>query len=214
MKSVFFLIKSILILLMVFQLTFCVSASKNGKINSGERSGSVASQWEAKAMIKSLETGEANVVSLDVLGLKPNIIRMEVTSSLGIALASILIKEKEVEYILPKQKKYYHGIKSDSALFPALNIRVNPEMLSAVFFEESYPKWKCQADNGMIVACTTPEGVEVRWEREGNITRRISLSGPKFEVQVQMKNYELKSNWTDKTWALQVPEDFKKYKLK
>ncbi len=210
-----FILKTIFLFHLTVLFWGCASKSKiETEGVPGGVTDTVAGQWEAKAMIKSLESGEANVVGLDVIGLKPNTIRMEVSSSLGIALASIIIRNQDVEYVLPKQKKYYHGSISEQSLYPALNVKISPELLSAVFFEESYPKWNCQADNGLIVSCTTPEGVKIQWERDGKSTKRISLSSSKFEVQVQMKNYKLKSNWAENTWAIQVPEGFKRYRLK
>ena len=172
-----FILKTIFLFHLTVYFWGCASKSKIETENvPGGVTDTVAGQWEAKAMIKSLESGEANVVGLDVIGLKPNTVRMEVSSSLGIALASIVIRNQDVEYVLPKQKKYYHGAISEQSLYPALNVKINPEVLSAVFFEESYPQWNCQADNGLIVACTTPEGVKIQWERDGKVTKRITLS--------------------------------------
>lgn len=185
--------------------------SSNSLNNTNQAS---LNQWDAKAMIKNLETGEASVVSLDVLGIKPQNLRMEVTSTLGIALASIVIKGQNVEYILPKQKRYYHGSSSDLALYPALKIKVNPSILSTLFFEEPYPQWDCQADNGLLVACETPEGLKIKWERENDLAKRILVNGPLYEVQVQIKNHKIRNEVPEKAWVINIPTEFKKYRLK
>ncbi len=173
-----------------------------------------AGQWEAKAMIKSLETGEASVVSLDVLGQKPNPMRVEVTTSMGISLASILVKENEIEYLLPKQKKYYHGPLSESSLSPVLKIKIDPRILTAAFFEESFNGWDCRADNGVMVACSTPEGVQVKWNREDPASKRVSITSPTFDVQVQIKKFVEKTELPPAALVLKVPTSYKTYKLK
>lgn len=171
-------------------------------------------QWEAKAMIKNRETGEASIVSLDVLAQKPNPIRVEVTTSLGMALASVVIKESEIEYLIPKQKKYYQGPISELSLVPVLNIKVDPRLLGAAFFETAYPDWECQADGGLLESCSAPGGVQLKWERESSNDRRVSISGPAFEVQIQTKKFIEKETLSANAFALKVPGSYKKYRLK
>jgi outer membrane biogenesis lipoprotein LolB len=170
-------------------------------------------QWEAKAMIKSLETGEASVVSLDVVAQKPSPMRVEVTTSLGLALASVIVKDSEIEYVVPKQKKYYKGPMSNNALEPILKIKVDPRLFVAAFFEEPYPAWTCKAENGHLVACSTPDGVEMKWNREDPKSTRISLSSPIFDVQVQIKKFTAKSELPKSALLLKIPESFKKIQL-
>lgn len=171
-------------------------------------------QWEAKTMIKSMETGEASIVNLDLLGQSPDLMRLEVTTSLGIALASVVLKTESIEYFLPRQKKYYHGVISDTALFPILKIKVDPKLLLAAFFEKSYPNWACKADNGMIESCTTSEGVLLKWDREDKLVQRIIITSPAFEVQIQIKKYTEKSAFPEKALLLKVPDSYKRFELK
>lgn len=170
-------------------------------------------QWEAKAMIKNYDSGEASVVTLDVLAQKPQNMRMEVTTSLGIALASVAMRDNNIEYILPKQKKFYHGPVSEKSMYSALKVKVDPRILSAAFFETSYPKWECQADNGLINSCKTPEGVELKWMREEGVSKRVSIVGRNFEVQMQIKKFAEKSDFSEDVWSIQPPANFKQFKL-
>jgi hypothetical protein len=165
-------------------------------------------------MIKSLETGEASIVTLDVVAQKPNPMRVEVTSTLGMALASILIRENDIEYIVPKQKRYFSGPISETALQPVLKIKVDPKLLSAALFEQNYPNWECQATDGILQSCSTPEGAKVAWEREAQGTKRVTILAPQFEVQIQVKKYSTRATMPDSALVLKVPESYKRYKLK
>jgi hypothetical protein len=199
---------------LVTTIISCQTAQKETAIKKMNNIQSLSGgQWEAKAMIKSYDTGDASVVSLDVIARKPQHMRMEVTTSMGIALASIAMKESDIEYILPKQKKYFFGLVTERSMYSALNVKVDPRILSAAFFETSYPKWECQADNGLLMTCKTPEGVELKWERSEGISKRISIVGKKFEVQVQIKKFLEKTEFPDELWNLKVPSDFKHLKL-
>lgn len=139
---------------------------------------------------------------------------MEVTTSLGIALASVAMRDSEIEYVLPKQKKYYHGPVSEKSIQPALKVKVDPRILSAVFFETPYPSWECQADHGMMSECKTPEGVLLKWERDDSgMSKRISILGRNFEVQVQIKKFVDKQDFNEDLWSIQAPPEFKQYKF-
>lgn len=173
----------------------------------------VGGQWEAKAMIKNRVSGEAHVVNLDVLAKKPQNMRMEVTTSLGAALASIAMKENNIECLLPKQKKFFYGPVSEKSIYAALKIKVDPRILSAAFFETSYPEWDCQADDGFISFCKTPEGVELEWEREEEQSKRIVILGQDFEVQIQIKKFIERSDFPETVWKVKVPSGFKQIKL-
>lgn len=190
----------------------CQTAQK-GASKKSDIQALTGGQWEAKAMIKNYDSGDASVVTLDVLAKKPQHMRMEVTTSLGIALASVAMRENDIEYILPKQKKFYHGQVSEKSIYSALKVKMDPRILSAAFFETSYPKWECQADNGLISSCITPEGVELKWMRENGVSKRVSIIGRNFEVQVQIKKFAEKSEFSDEVWTIKAPANFKQFKL-
>lgn len=165
-------------------------------------------------MIKSHETGDASIVTLDVLAQQPQPMRVEVTTSLGISLASIVVKENEIEYVLPKQKRYYQGPVSDAALFPVLKIKVDPKVLAAALFEASYPDWQCMAEAGVIANCSTPDGLQIKWEREGQLMKTVFINSPAFDVQIQVKSFTAKPEFPSSALALKIPDTYKKYKLK
>lgn len=202
---------NLLVVLVLF--VGCQSTRKKieGELTKGSAS---VGQWSAKAMIKSHESGDASIVSLDVLAQQPQPMRVDVTTSMGMALASIVIKEDEIIYIVPKQKKYYQGPVNEEALFPVLKIKVDPKFLSAALFETSYPDWKCSAESGAITDCSTPEGVQLKWERESGVTKTVFINGAKYDVQIQVKSRNIKSQFPDGALSLKIPETYKKYKLK
>lgn len=201
------------LLFFIANLIISCQTAQKGASKSSDMQALTGGQWEAKAMIKNYDSGEASVVTLDVLAQKPQNMRMEVTTSLGIALASVAMKENNIEYILPKQKKFYKGTVSEKSMYSALKVKVDPRILSAAFFETSYPKWECQADNGVISSCMTPEGVELKWMREEGVSKRVSIVGRNFEVQVQIKKFAEKSDFAEDVWTIQPPANFKQFKL-
>jgi hypothetical protein len=172
-------------------------------------------QWEAKALIKNTKTGEANILTLDIVGRKPYPVRTEVTTSLGIHLASILIQEKDIQFLLPKSKKYYSGEISPKSLKPILNVGLDPRLIIAALFDESFPDWKCEAQEGKTINCETPTSDKIEWfYKKDEPGKRVEIKGENYESQFQFKSQKEASSIKENTFVLKIPEDYKTYQLK
>jgi hypothetical protein len=172
-------------------------------------------QWEVKALIKNITTGEANILNLDIVGQKPYPVRAEVTSSMGIHLASILILEKEIRFLLPKSKKFYSGSVSPKSLGPILNVELDPRLIVASLFNESYPDWKCEAQEGEITNCETPNHDRIEWfYNKENLSKRVEIKGENYESQLQFKAQKEVINIKENVFVMKAPENYKSYLLK
>lgn len=172
-------------------------------------------QWETKALIKNTKTGEANILNLDIVGKKPFPVRAEVTTSMGIHLASVLIMENEIQFLLPRAKKFYSGPLSPKSLKPILSVGLDPRLIVASLFDESFPDWKCQAQEGKITDCETPNNDKIEWfYKKEDSSKRVEIKGLSYESQFQFKAQKETANIKENTFVLKVPEDFKSYQLK
>lgn len=172
-------------------------------------------QWEAKALIKNTDTGEANILNLDIVGQKPFPIRIEANTSLGIHLASILILEKEVQFLLPNSKKFYSGPMSAKSLAPILNVALDPRLIVAALFDESFPDWSCEAQEGKIVRCDTLNKDKIEWFREKEDPgKRVEIKGVNYESQFRFEDQKEISSIKESAFVLKVPKNYRKYHLK
>lgn len=175
--------------------------------NQSKREG----QWEAKAQLKDLKNSSANTLSLEVMAVKDRALRIEVSGTMGVQVASILMRENKINYLIHTQKKAYFGEVTESALQPVLKMNINPRWLYAMFFDEPLEGWQCTGNP--VEKCSRADGMSMIWnEREGE-KKRMILSSEQFQLQILVKNYLTKVQDPDKAFKLTVPDSYKKYKL-
>jgi hypothetical protein len=168
-------------------------------------------QWEAKAQVRDLEKGTSNTVSLDVMSLRNRDLRMEVTGTLGVHVASFLLKGNEIAYAVHPQKKYYSGIATERSLRPLLKIDIDPRWLYAIFFDEPLNGWKCEGQP--VEKCQRSDGTQVVWSDRNGERKRVTISNPQFELQILVKNFMTKVQSPEKAFNLETPESYRRYKL-
>lgn len=174
-------------------------------------------QWEAKAQIKDLKTGKAQQVSLDIISSWPDSLRMEVSGTLGVSIATLVLKDSRVSYSLNQQKKYFAGEASEKSLRPMFAIDVHPAWLMNICFDKPIVGngWKCEMDpSGNPVKCERPEGNTVlSWSDRDGEKKRVTVKGQEYEVQVLFKSHSTKVQWKKGLLELNPPDGFRRYKL-
>jgi hypothetical protein len=215
MKNKIFLNSAVI--LIVSSIFACTSGPKKSEPgpNDSRVSEEIFYQWENKAMIKNTKTGEANVINLDIIAKKPFPMRAEVTSSMGFHLASIVIQEGEIQFLLPKSKKYFSGGLSSKSLRPILNLNLDPRLSIGALFMEPFPDWKCEAESGQLKTCKTSDGDQIVWmPKAGDSGYRVEINGENYESQFQIKPPKVDPIIKDSTFVLKIPDGFKSYTLK
>lgn len=192
---------------------FAGCASVPAKYDYEKREG----QWEAKAQVKDLEKNKTNSVSLDVSAEKDRALRMEVTGTLGVSVASFLLKENEVSYAIHTQKRFVSGPASEKSMGPLLNVNVDPRWLYNVFFDEpiANKNWSCTKDpEGLVQNCERlQDGMKIVWSERQSERKRVTISNSQFELQILVKGFQPKVQSPEKVYSLSAPDSYKRYKL-
>lgn len=175
-------------------------------------------QWEAKAQVKDFKKDQTHNVTLDVIGSTPHQVRMEVSATLGVSLASLVIDGDQIAYAIHPQKKYFSGEVSDQALKPLFQIELNPKYLMNVFFDQPIREksWSCTMGVDQLVEkCERlSDGLSIDWrERKGEL-KRVVIKSSDFEVQVLVKDFTTKVELSTKTFSLEIPQGYKAYKFR
>jgi hypothetical protein len=168
-------------------------------------------QWEAKAQIKNLQTGKADTISLDVMSVKNQALRLEVGATLGINVASFLMKNSDVSYAVHPQKKFYSGPVTERSLRPLLKADIDPRWLYAIFFDEALKGWSCSGDP--VEVCQRQDGTKVQWSERNGEKKRITISNGLYEMQILVKSFVTKVQDPERAFHLEAPESYKRYKL-
>lgn len=176
--------------------------------------GSAEGQWRGKAMIRDMKNGKNSLLDLDILAKEPSQLRMEITGSFGVHVASVALNGGEVRCILTQQKRYVEapaGVDSFEHLIP---VHVPPAALLAILFERrlSDSEWKCVRDraSGLASSCEhRGEGLVVTWvERQGH-NRRLKISAHDAEIEMVLDEAKSKVELTPSAFVLAPPKGYK-----
>ena len=184
--------------------------------------------WSAKAQVTDLSNGKTQQVSLEIIAVWPQKLRIDATAMLGIHVAVLAVDQGHFQLILPREKKYYEGPNSEKALQNFFKIAINPEWLIRSTFDQDIkgPDWTCQnlpADDeaGRGRVCKNSQThISVTWKDKRGDQKRVIWANSTHEVQIVYKSY---SEW-DATkvqedgneaspFKLAVPEGFTKYNI-
>lgn len=174
-------------------------------------------EWETKAQVRDLQRDKNNNISIDMLAIKDDKARLEVTAVLGYAVATAVITKEEFKCALITQKRFYYGRSTEDALAPLLKIPIHPMSLIRIAFDQPITGagWACKRDRtGQLEQCENKGlKVVVKWyEREG-LSKKVLLASPQFEMTWIFPEPQTNVQITPESFRLDAPESFKKIRL-
>lgn len=163
--------------------------------------------------------GKTYKLKSDLALLDENSMRIDVTTTVDLPLASVILNKRKIEYVLYRTKKYYYGKPNPKALDPVFPLSVDAETLFALLNERPAPGAQCLFDNKKITQCSGTSGeykYQVTWGKRSQAGQwagratRIELSIPERKVSLKFYLTGIQKNVSDldKMSALQVPQGF------
>ncbi len=199
----------------LFFLPSCVTTPKpyEGRQISG--------LWEAKAQARDLVSNKITAISLDITAATPAFLRLDVTGTLGINLATLVMKNSDVKYALYRQKKFYQGSLSDRALLPLFKMNLNPKLIMNICMDLPIDDegWSCKiGNNNLVDSCErATDGLKILWSERNGEKKRVVVGDKNFELQIAFKSYtpmdQTKVESNKSPFQLEPPKDFTKYKI-
>lgn len=174
-------------------------------------------QWESKVQISDFSEKKTYSLNMNVVAEKPDLFRAEISGTLGVSVASVLLNKEQLSYAIHRTKKFYFGTTSDQALKPVLRVHLNPKYLVNIFFDEAIeePGWKCQKNqNHFVESCfRETDNFSILWSERNGENKRVFIKNDKFEMQIVVKSFQTKVQNREKAFELSAPNNYKSYKL-
>jgi hypothetical protein len=206
-----------LLYLSLFFLGCATTPKATDEASRGSKKAAQFIQWEAKAQIKDLKRNSSNNVSIDIIASGKKAVRFEVSTSLGLSVASMLLKGQDISYVVKPWKKYYFGSANEDSLVPILKMNVDPRWFYNFLYEEPLQAdgWNCVFDQGgLLETCINSDlNYTITWsDREGK-KKRVKVSSEKFEINLLVKDFKTLVEAPEGAFVLQGPDDYRKIKL-
>jgi hypothetical protein len=174
--------------------------------------------WHAKALIKDNEQSRSYIVNLNLNIKKDEALRMDVSTTLGMGVASLLETPKEVRYILYDSKRFYYGLPQPGVMRPILAIPFDPRWLQNVLFDIPIPEksWTCTRDEkGQLANCQdSVTGLKVTWSARQGLKKTILIEHAKASVQINVQSFKPKVEERNNLFSLEAPEGFQKLRVR
>jgi hypothetical protein len=175
-------------------------------------------QWKAKALIKDNEQSRSYIVNLNFNMKRGEVTRMDVTTTLGTGVASVLVDNKEVRYVLFDSKRFYYGSPQPGVMRPILSIPFDPRWLQNILFDTAIPdkSWTCTSDSsGNLLECAdSVSGVKITWSARNGSKKTILIEHTKASVQINVQSFKPKVEERKNLFSLEAPEGFQKLRVR
>lgn len=174
--------------------------------------------WQGRALVKDKEHSRTFIVNLDFNAIHRESLRLDVSSTLGQPVASIVTTNKEVRYFTADNKKFYVGTPRPEVLKPILAIPLDPRWLQNILFDEAPTGngWSCQNDSaGFVSECRLPSmNLTIAWSNRKGAYKTVAISHPRADIQLNLRSFTPKVERMDHLFDLQAPSGFQKLRLR
>lgn len=175
-------------------------------------------QWHAKALIKDNEQSRSYIVNLNFNAIRDESARMDVTTTLGTGVASLVVDKKEVRYVLFDSKRFYFGVPQPAAMRPILVVPFDPRWIHNILFELPIEdkSWTCtRAADGSLQDCQdSVSGVKITWSARQGEKKTVLISHPKASVQINVQSFRPKVEDRKNLFGLEPPEGYQKLRIR
>ncbi len=173
--------------------------------------------WKAKALIKDLEQSRSYIVNLNLNAVRDDRARMDVVSTLGTGVASLVVDPQEVRYVLFDQKKFYAGAPTADAMRPILAIPFNPRWLHNILFDEELTDkgWSCTRDGEFLSECKdSVNNLKVSWSARQGEKKTVLIEHAKASVQINVQAFQPKVEDRKNLFVLEAPNGYQKLRVR
>jgi hypothetical protein len=174
-------------------------------------------QWATKAMIRDLKENKTQTLNIDILAIKNQKARFEISAMLGYQVGSLVMNQQDIAFIIYPKKVFYYGRNSERALSQLLDLPLHPMNLTYIAFDEPVrgQGWQClKGLDGFLISCENPaRKLLIKWIERKEGTKKVVITAPQFEMQWYFENPQTEVQFKNEIFTLKQPEGFKAIQL-
>ncbi len=174
-------------------------------------------EWDGKVLVHDKKESKSAIVNVKVKAVNGERLRIDVTSTMGTHLASLLVVGDNLEYLDMNEKSVLRAKANRVSLRDLLRVPIEPQALYSVFFDKmpAGKNWVCIADAQKLVkSChDSKTGLKIDWISRDGRKRTIGFEHTQASVQMSLFDFESKVKDPEKAFTLKVPSSFKVKKM-
>lgn len=179
--------------------------------------------WEAKTLVVDKRKNKSNTLSVDFVARQPRQMRMEVTTTIGVHLASFVLNGDRVAYSLSRERRYVSGPAEAAMMRDLIAMAIDPKVILDILFDRMLnpSEWSCQVNenrlpqscvNANLVAASSGL-IRIDWSERSQHKRVVKIQAPSADVTLVIRETSSKVEITDNLFTLQAPAGFRTVKV-
>jgi hypothetical protein len=171
--------------------------------------------FETKAQIRTPQ--ETNTVKIQVALLPQKAIRLEVSATLGLSVASVLVTPAQIRIALHTQNTFIVGPFHEKTLYPLFKQNISPRLIWKIVHDQNpaTAQLKCTLNElQKPTLCVAQDGTQINWSYEGGSRRRIDIKNNRFEMNWIFKDQLQLPEYQSETFVLKKPDSYKEIIIK
>lgn len=142
---------------------------------------------------------------------------MEITGTLGVSVASVLLMPQNISYVIYTEKQYASGPFHAKTLYPIFKKNIDPLVFWRVLHGQSPASELMTCENNAEqkpLLCADRQGTQVKWIYDGAKARRIDITGENFEMNWIFKSEKIFNSYHNETFVLKKPSGYSEITIK
>jgi len=150
--------------------------------------------------------GKSYKVKSDMILVNPKAMRLDLRTTLDLPLASIVLTDQKINYLLYRDKKSYSGVPGPHALDPVFPLSVDVSTLNEILQQKEITGAHCERDGQGLASCNGSVGAtqfKVTWSKRptsGPLAGRAS----KIILELPQRHVSLRFYLND--WQRNLPD--------
>jgi|GEM_PF-5233729 len=170
---------------------------------------------QTKAQIKN--NNETNTVKIEIALLPQKAIRLEITGTLGVSVATVLMTPTEIIYALHATKQFAVGPFHEKTLYPLFKKNMDPRLLWRIINNQALTNLNFNCENNaelLPVKCINSSGTTIKWAYEAHPRKKIDIINNSFEMNWIFREQSLLQESQNKTFVLKKPVNYQEIIIK
>ena len=209
------LISFFIILITIIFFAGCATPSFNAVDSTAQKNDDELILIQSKAQIKN--GNENNTVKIEIALWPKKAIRLEITGTLGVSIASVLFTTTEISYALHTTKQFAVGPFHEKTLYPVFKKNIDPRIVWKFINNQPMTNLnlKCSKVEGQqLMNCLALDGTLIKWLSDEYPRRRIDIIANKFEMNWIFRDQSPLVDSQNKTFVLKMPENYQEIIIK
>jgi hypothetical protein len=209
---------------LLISFVFIAGCATTSNKNGGTATEGIGSSQGFSSSLFVDKNGKSYKLKSEIYILDNRMVRLDVTTTLDLPLASVLLGENKIEYVLYRDKKYFVGRPNPNALDPVFPLSIDAPTLISILREEKIKNAQCDETGDVVSECRGAVGgtqYVVKWEKRASSgpmagrAMKISLELPGRHVGLKFyfTGWQKSVSNAERLMVLQVPPGFQSFSV-